>query len=115
MNRVFKVVFNRERGKSMVVNEVTRSHQVGKKAAITVAVVGALMGSNAFANDFVSDQTVSNSPIAALNVVVTSKDSNALNFTDKNSVIDIKAEQNITLDAKATAFNFKLKATNSAV
>lgn len=101
MNRVFKVVFNRERGKSMVVNEVTRSHQVGKKAAITVAVVGALMGSNAFANDFVSDQTVSNSPIAALNVVVTSKDSNALNFTDKNSVIDIKAEQNITLDAKA--------------
>ena len=41
MNRVFKVVFNRERGKSMVVNEVTRSHQVGKKTAITVAVVGA--------------------------------------------------------------------------
>lgn len=43
MNRIFKVVFNRERGTSMVVNEATGSTQVGKKAAITVAVSGVLM------------------------------------------------------------------------
>ena len=58
MNRVFKVVFNRERGKSMVVNEVTRSHQVGKKAAITVAIVSALMAGSAFAGDFISNQGI---------------------------------------------------------
>lgn len=43
MNRIFKVVFNRERGTSMVVNEATGTTQVGKKAAITVAVTGVLM------------------------------------------------------------------------
>ena len=102
MNRVFKVVFNRERGKSMVVNEVTRSHQVGKKAAITVAVVGALMAGAVQAGNQTFDETIKgpHASITGTNIEVNSKDSNALNFTTKDSVIKVEAEQNISLDAK---------------
>lgn len=42
MNKIFKIVFNAARGKMMVVNEATSSVQTGKKAAVTVAVIGAL-------------------------------------------------------------------------
>ena len=103
MNRVFKVVFNRERGKSMVVNEVTRSHQVGKKAAITVAVAGALMASAVQAADNLTFGETIQGPhalITGTNIEVNSKDSNALNFTTEDSVIKVEAEQNISLDAK---------------
>lgn len=102
MNQVFKVVFNRERGKSMVVNEVTRSHQVGKKAAITVAVAGALMASAVQAGNLTFDKTIQgpHALITGTNIEVNSKDSNALNFTTKDSVIKVEAEQNISLDAK---------------
>ena len=102
MNRVFKVVFNRERGKSMVVNEVTRSHQVGKKAAITVAVVGALMAGSAFAGDFISNEGITGPrvPISADNVFITSP-SNALSFTEINAILQVSAKNNITLDAQS--------------
>ena len=40
MNKIFKIVFNAARGKMMVVNEATSSVQTGKKAAVTVAIVG---------------------------------------------------------------------------
>ena len=43
MNRIFKTVFSRSRGAMMVANELTKSHQVGKKAAVAVAVTGALV------------------------------------------------------------------------
>ena len=49
MNKVFKIVFNAARGKMMVVNEATSSVQTGKKAAVTVAVIGALAAGSAFA------------------------------------------------------------------
>ena len=42
MNKIFKIVWNAARGKMMVVNEATSSVQTGKKAAVTVAVIGAL-------------------------------------------------------------------------
>ena len=42
MNQIFKIVFNAASGKMMVVNEATSSVQTGKKAAVTVAVIGAL-------------------------------------------------------------------------
>ncbi len=42
MNKVFKKVFNAARGMMMVVNETTSSVQTGKKAAVTVAALGAL-------------------------------------------------------------------------
>ncbi len=42
MNKIFKKVFNAARGMMMVVNETTSSVQTGKKAAVTVAVIGAL-------------------------------------------------------------------------
>ncbi len=48
MNKIFKIVFNAARGKMMVVNEATSSVQTGKKAAVTVAVIGALSSSVAF-------------------------------------------------------------------
>ena len=43
MNKIFKIVWNAARGKMMVVNEATSSVQTGKKAAVTVALVGALV------------------------------------------------------------------------
>lgn len=49
MNKVFKKVFNAARGMMMVVNETTSSVQTGKKAAVTVAVLGALAGTSASA------------------------------------------------------------------
>ena len=49
MNKIFKIVFNAARGKMMVVNEATSSVQTGKKAAVTVAVIGALVASSAMA------------------------------------------------------------------
>lgn len=49
MNKIFKIVFNAARGKMMVVNEATSSVQTGKKAAVTVAVIGALASSGALA------------------------------------------------------------------
>lgn len=42
MNSTFKIVFNRARGAMTVVNEMTKSHQTGRKAAVAVAVAGAL-------------------------------------------------------------------------
>lgn len=55
MNRIFKTVFSRTRGAMMVANELTKSHQVGKKAAVAVAVVGALgMAGSAWAAKYVS-------------------------------------------------------------
>ena len=50
MNKIFKIVFNAARGKMMVVNEATSSVQTGKKAAVTVAVVGALVAGTANAS-----------------------------------------------------------------
>ena len=55
MNKIFKIVFNAARGKMMVVNEATSSVQTGKKAAVTVAVVGALASGMAMASDTVFD------------------------------------------------------------
>ena len=49
MNKIFKIVFNAARGKMMVVNEATSSVQTGKKAAVTVAVLGALVAGSAIA------------------------------------------------------------------
>ena len=49
MNKIFKIVFNAARGKMMVVNEATSSVQTGKKAAVTVAVIGALASGSALA------------------------------------------------------------------
>ena len=51
MNKIFKIVFNAARGKMMVVNEATSSVQTGKKAAVTVAVIGALTAGSAMAAD----------------------------------------------------------------
>ncbi len=108
MNRVFKVVFNRERGKSMVVNEVTRSHQVGKKAAITVAVAGALMAGSAFAiepvnfnnpsEDFISDGgEYLTANITANNITFKeNKGKNGLSLYENGT---LTASQNITLNA----------------
>lgn len=42
MNSTFKIVFNRARGAMTVVNEMTKSHQTGRKAAVAVAVAGGL-------------------------------------------------------------------------
>ena len=49
MNKIFKKVFNASRGKMMVVSEATSSTQSGKKAAVTVAVIGAIASGAAFA------------------------------------------------------------------
>ncbi|MBO7173546.1 MAG: ESPR domain-containing protein, partial [Burkholderiaceae bacterium] len=54
MNKIFKIVFNAARGKMMVVNEATSSVQTGKKAAVTVAVIGALAAGSAMAAESVS-------------------------------------------------------------
>ncbi len=51
MNKVFKKVFNAARGMMMVVNETTSSVQTGKKAAVTVAVMGALAAGSAMATE----------------------------------------------------------------
>ena len=56
MNKIFKIVFNAARGKMMVVNEATSSVQTGKKAAVTVAVIGALASGVAMAESY--DYTV---------------------------------------------------------
>ena len=53
MNKIFQIVFNAARGKMMVVNEATSSVQTGKKAAVTVAVIGALAAGSAMAEDIV--------------------------------------------------------------
>lgn len=45
MNKAFKLVFNRVRGTMMVANELTKSHQLGKKSAVAVAVFSALVAS----------------------------------------------------------------------
>lgn len=50
MNKIFKIVFNAARGKMMVVNEATSSVQTGKKAAVAVAVIGALTSGIALAD-----------------------------------------------------------------
>ena len=42
MNSTFKIVFNGARGAMTVVNEMTKSHQTGRKAAVAVAVASAL-------------------------------------------------------------------------
>lgn len=42
MNSTFKIVFDRARGAMTVVNEMTKSHQTGRKAAVAVAVASAL-------------------------------------------------------------------------
>ncbi len=55
MNKVFKIVFNAARGSLMVVNEATSSIQTGKKAAVTVAMVGALAASAANAVEVTLD------------------------------------------------------------
>ena len=52
MNKIFKIVFNAARGKMMVVNEATSSVQAGKKAAVTVAVAGALLSFMGSANAY---------------------------------------------------------------
>ena len=52
MNKVFKIVFNAARGTRMVVNETTSSVQSGKKAAVTVAVLGALISGGAVAETY---------------------------------------------------------------
>ena len=59
MNKIFKIVFNAARGKMMVVNEATSSVQTGKKAAVTVAVIGALTAgvAQAATYDFTFDST----------------------------------------------------------
>lgn len=57
MNKIFKIVWNAARGKMMVVNEATSSVQTGKKAAVTVAVVGALASGMAIAGNVSYDQT----------------------------------------------------------
>ncbi len=61
MNKVFKIVFNAARGKMMVVNEATSSVQTGKKAAVTVAVIGALASGVATADvDVAVDVNIQN-------------------------------------------------------
>lgn len=57
MNKIFKIVFNAARGKMMVVNEATSSVQTGKKAAVTVAVIGALASGAAMAESTVLDSS----------------------------------------------------------
>ena len=42
MKSTFKIVFNGARGAMTVVNEMTKSHQTGRKAAVAVAVASAL-------------------------------------------------------------------------
>ncbi len=59
MNKIFKIVFNAARGKMIVVNEATSSVQTGKKAAVTVAVIGALAAGSAMAATEVKDQALS--------------------------------------------------------
>ncbi len=46
MNRSFRIVFNRARGKYMVANEMTKSVQRGGKCAVVAAVLGALLGAS---------------------------------------------------------------------
>lgn len=73
MNKIFKIVFNAARGKMMVVNEATSSVQTGKKAAVTVAVIGALASGVAMAESY--DYTVeSNLGQVAETVVVDTND-----------------------------------------
>ena len=43
MNRTFKIVFNRSRGKLMVVNEATRSVAGGKSGAAKAVVLSATL------------------------------------------------------------------------
>ena len=57
MNKVFKKVFNAARGMMMVVNETTSSVQTGKKAAVAVAVMGALAAGTVAAETVVNYQT----------------------------------------------------------
>lgn len=109
MNRIFKIVFNRERGTSMVVNEKTSSVQVGKKAAIVVAVVGALTSGTALAaEDFVKNETVS-SPfkIDAQNLTINSQKGNAFNIYGENASFQVHATQNVSLIAEKNGLQFQ--------
>ena len=65
MNKIFKIVFNAARGKMMVVNEATSSVQTGKKAAVTVAVVGALAAGVANAALFEETNTTGSTLLVA--------------------------------------------------
>ncbi len=58
MNKIFSLVFNAARGTTMVVNEATSSVQTGKKAAVTVAVLGALAAGTAFADNVKTDSVI---------------------------------------------------------
>ena len=97
MNKIFKIVFNAARGKMMVVNEATSSVQTGKKAAVTVAVIGALAAGSAMAavqtNDFTGgDITIDNSTSTPVYGVV----------FDKASVVNDSVTYNVTVNETKT-------------
>ena len=105
MNKIFKIVFNAARGKMMVVNEATSSVQTGKKAAVTVAVVGALAAGSAMAADLSFDLSQSQ----LLNVAGSS---NVQNVGDADSMISFvgskPASNAITVQSGGT-LNVKAK------
>ena len=120
MNRVFKVVFNRERGKSMVVNELTRSHQVGKKAAITVAVASALFAGSALAQStdkIFNDTQTGKSVLEASNIVVDTtkaqEDKNALNFTGDKDYFNWTSKNQIKITSSKNAIQIQTPLVNS--
>ena len=82
MNKVFKIVFNAARGKMMVVNEATSSVQTGKKAAVTVAVIGALAcGANVASADVVSVTAFTPNVLQEDTTIVGHVSHDAVNFT----------------------------------
>lgn len=110
MNHIFKIVFNHERGTSMVVNETTSSVQAGKKAAIVVATVSALASGSALAvEDFVKNETVTDGIIEAQNITITSDSSNAINIFNPDTplALQVNAQKDINLTAKKNGIQFQ--------
>ena len=108
MNKIFKIVFNAARGKMMVVNEATSSVQTGKKAAVTVAVIGALAAGVATAADvqYTVDDVVLTNETTLAAPVHEQHSSNyyrvGLNsFDDVKSSIDVSAK-NFAGDSSGT-------------
>lgn len=98
MNRIFKVIFNRERGSAMVVNELTTSVQAGKKAAVIIVASG-LLSSSVLATELQADM-----------VVLGGEFHEQLTWTNNNNITvkEVENENGLSIHQSAT-----LKATNN--
>ena len=115
MNKIFKKVFNAARGMMMVVNETTSSVQTGKKAAVTVAVVGALISGGALAATDAFIKSEGKYPEYANGgyIYVSAMQNGTLSYDETTSTVTIGAE-NGKISSNATGYNtFSALATDA--